>query len=145
MGVKKKVDSTRLRIIAYVLGALTSATWVFISQNATFAMNFVAMTIALYAANSIVVGGGFRSFLAVSVVSFLAVAISDLFFNFLNQPFIAFCISLFLLLAAIKHFLIRGHDSGWFGALCIVLMGMIFLFVIEMILALAHLFLPLPL
>lgn len=136
------MDRTSLKIIAYVLGALASAIWVFISQNVVFAMNFIVMTIALFAASSIVVGGRLRSLLAVFVVSFLAVAISDLFFYFLHIPLIALCISLFLLLAAVKYLLIKDHDSGWFGALCIVFMGMIFLLVIELFLVLALFFFP---
>lgn len=81
-----------------------------------------------------------KNSLTVFIISFLAIVISDLCFFFLH-PFIALCISLFILLAAIKYVLIRDHDSGWFGALCIELIGLIFLMVFYTVLALAQFFL----
>jgi len=60
-------------------------------------------------------------------------------FSFL-QHFIAFCISLTAWLVMIRYFLIRDHDSGWFGAVCTEVMAVIFLLVIEILLALAGLF-----
>lgn len=136
-----------LRVIAYVFGALALAVCGFIAYNILLIksiteniVNVLAMTIALYVACSIVIGGGPKKLLNVFVLSFLAVIISDLCFSFF-QPFIALCIFLFVLLVAIRYSLIKDHDSGWFGALCAELMGLIFLLVIMMILGIAQLFL----
>lgn len=128
--------------IAYVLGTSVLAIfWLIahvlglIAYSEIFVVNFIAMSVALYVAISIVVEGGLRKLLTVLAISFLAVIISDLCFYFL-QPFIALCISLVVLLVIIKYFLIRDHDSGWFGALCAELIGLIFFSGIEVTLAL---------
>ena len=131
-----------LTAIAYVLGALAVAIWVSISYNVVFVVNFIAMSIALYVASSIVVEGGLRKLLTVLAISFIAVIISDLCFYFL-QPFIALCIFVFVLLVIIKYFLIKHHDSGWFGAICAELIGLIFFSVIEVTLALIPSFIKL--
>lgn len=129
-----------MEVNTYLLNALLLAIFDFISDNNIFIVNVFAMTIALYVASSIVVGGELKKLLTVFIISFLAIVISDLCFFFLH-PFIALCISLFILLAAIKYVLIRDHDSGWFGALCIELIGLIFLMVFYTVLALAQFFL----
>jgi hypothetical protein len=143
MRARKTVNKFTLQVIAYVSGAFAVATWVLISHNVVFTVNFIAMTTALYVAGSLVVGGGLRKLLPISVISFLAVVISDRCFFFLqDQPLIALGISLFVLLAIIKYLLIKDHDSSWFGALCIVLLGSIFLLVIYLFLAMVQILLP---
>ncbi len=140
MKIKKKgVNRINLRLIPYVFGALALAICGFITYNLVFVVNVVVMTIALYVASSIVVGGELKRLLNVFIISFLAVIVSDLCFAFL-QPFIALCIFLFVLLVTIRYSLIKDHDSGWFGALSAELMGLIFLLVIEIILGIAQLF-----
>jgi len=139
MGVK----GISLKVITYVFGALALAVCGFIgfiAYNLIFIVNVIAMTIALYAASSIVVGGELKKLGNVFIISFLAVVISDLCFTFFQQ-FIALCISLFVLLVIIRYSLIKDHDSGWFGALCAEVMSQIFLLVIATILAMARLFL----
>jgi len=147
IGVNKRVDRIRLEVLGYVLGTsvrailvLTTYIWELIAYTEIFVVNILAMTIGLYLGSSIVVGGGPKRFLTVFLISFLAIIISDLCFSFL-QHFIALCISLTALLVMIKYFLIKDHDSGWFGAVCTELMAVIFLLIIEMTLALAQLFL----
>ncbi len=39
------------------------------------------------------------------------------------------------------HSLIKDHDSGWFGVLCVVLLGLVFLLPITMVLTIAQFFL----
>lgn len=141
------MDRIRLEVLGYVLGTsvlailgLTTYILELIAYSEIFVLNILAMTIGLYLGSSIVVGGGPKRLLTVLLISFLAIVISDLCFSFL-QPFIALCISLTALLVMIKSFLIKDHDSGWFGAVCAELMAVIFLLIIEMTLALAQLFL----
>ena len=129
----------RAKSVAYVLGALALAVYGFIAYSLVPIVNVIAMTITLYAASSIVVGGELKNLLTVFTISVLSAIISDLCFAFL-QPFIALCISLFVLLVAIKYSLIKDHDSGWFGAVCTELMGLIFLLPIEIILAMTQMF-----
>ena len=99
----------------------------------------LVMTIALYVASSIVVGGELKKLLNVFIISFLTVIISDLCFSFF-QPFIALCIFLFVLLVAVRYALVKDQDSGWFGALCATVLGLIFLLPIAIILGIAQLF-----
>ena len=124
---------------AYVLGIISLAIYGLISSSVIPIINVVAMTIALYAASSIVVGGGVKSFLAILTISILTNIISDICFATL-EPFIAFCLTFFILLIAIKYSVIRDHDSGWFGALGAQFIGMILLMVIEIVLGMAYLF-----
>ena len=137
---KKGINRISLRVMTYVLGALVLTICGLIIYNFIFMVNVAVMTIALYVASSIVVGRELKKLLNVFIISFLAIIISDLCFSFL-QPFTALCTFLFVLLVAIKYSLIKDHDSGWFGALCAELMGLILLSMIEMVLGIAQLFL----
>ena len=128
------------KAITYVFGGLALAICGFVPYNPVFITNVIAMTIALYAASSIIIGRELKKLWSVLVISSLAVIISDLCFTFL-QVFIALCISLFVLLVIIRYSLIEDHDSGWFGALCAEVIGLVFLSIIEIVLAMAQLFL----
>ena len=125
---------------AQILGALALAVYGLITYTVTPIVNAIAITIALYAACSIIVGGGFEKLLTAFTVSVLFTIASDLCFSSL-QPFIAFCTALFIMLVGIRYSLIRDHDSGWFGALCATMLGLIFLLPIEIILVMTQLFL----
>ena len=128
------------KAITYVFGGLALAICGFVPYNPVFITNVIAMTIALYAASSIIIGRELKKLWSVLVISSLAVIISDLCFTFL-QVFIALCISLFVLLVIIRYSVIEDHDSGWFGALCAETLGLVFLLIIEIVLAMAQLFL----
>ena len=128
------------KAVTYVFGGLALAIYGFVPYNPVFITNVIAMTIALYAASSIIIGRELKKLWSVLVISSLAVIISDLCFTFL-QVFIALCISLFVLLVIIRYSLIEDHDSGWFGALCAEVIGLVFLSIIEIVLAMAQLFL----
>lgn len=128
------------KVITYVFGGLALAICGFVLYNPIFITNVIVMTIALYVASSIIIGGELKKLWSVLVISSLVVIISDLCFTFLQQ-FIALCISLFVLLVIIRYSLIEDHDSGWFGALCAEIIGLIFLSIIEIVLAMAQLFL----
>ena len=132
-------SGARVTSVAYVLGAVTLAVYGLIVHSVVPIVNVIAMTIAMYAASSLVVGGGLKNLLTVLTISVLSTIISDICFATL-QPFVAFCISFFVLLAAIKYSLIRDHDSGWFGALGAQFIGMILLTVIELALGMVYLF-----
>ena len=134
------MNRDRLRAIPYVFGALVLVICGFIVYNEIFVINVAAMTAAVYVASSIVVGRELKKLLNVFIISFLVVVVSDWGFLFLHQ-FAALCITLFLLLASIKYSLIGDHDSGWFGAFCTLVLGMIFLLIIELVLAPVQLFL----
>jgi len=123
--------------VACVLGAFALVIYGFIAGSFVSIVNVIAMTIALYVASSIVVGGELKKALTIFTISVLFVIISDLCFSLL-QPFIALCISLFVLLAAIRYSLIRDHESGWFGAICAELVGLVFLLPIQIIFACLH-------
>ena len=137
ISVPSKIKATS---VAYVLGALALAIYGFTAYSVIPIVNVIAITIALYAASSIVVGGGLDKLLTVFTISVLSTIIPDLFFAFL-QPFIVVCISLFILLVGIRYSLIKDHDSGWFGALCAAVLGLIFLLPIAITLVIAQLFL----
>lgn len=113
----------------------------FVLYNLNFLVNTIAMTVALYIAKSVVVGVGRKAkeILAAFVISALVIVISELSFSFLHQ-FVALCITLFVLLAMTRYSLIKDHDSGWFGALFGVGLSLIFLLVVEIILAVGLLF-----
>jgi hypothetical protein len=134
------VNRIILKVIAYVSSALALVVCSFIFFDRTFIINVFAMAVALYAGISIVVGIELKNLWKVFVISFPAIIISDLCFNSLQQ-FIAFLISFFVLLVIIRYALIKDHDSGWFGAICVQIIGQIFLLVIELVLAIAHMFL----
>ncbi|TET62664.1 hypothetical protein E3J49_07600 [Candidatus Bathyarchaeota archaeon] len=136
---KKRVNRINPRVIPYAFGALALAICGFIAYNLVFMVNVVVMTIALYVACSIVVGRELKNLLNVFIISFLTVIISDLCFAFL-QPFIALFIFFFVLLVAVRYSLIKDHDSGWFGALCATVLGLIFLLPIAIILVIVQLF-----
>lgn len=121
------------RAIAYGFGALALAICGFVVYQDIFVRDVVAMIIALYGANHIVVDGRPRQLLNVVAVSVLAVTAFILSFSFL-PTFIAFCTGFFVLLVSIKYFLIKDHDSGWFGAFSAEILGALFLFIIELIL-----------
>lgn len=131
---------SKVALVACVLGALALVIYGFIVGSFVSVVNVIAMTIALYAAGSIVVGAELRKALTVFAISSFSIIISDLCFLLL-QPFIALCISLFVLLVIVRYSLIEDHDSGWFGAICAELMGLVFFLSIEMILAIAQIFL----
>jgi hypothetical protein len=131
-----------LKVIAYVSSALVLVVFGFIVFDSTFMTNVFAMTVALYAGVSIVVGRELKKLWDVFIISFPVIIISDLLFSFLpKQEFIAFSISFLTLLVIIRYSLVKDHDSGWFGALCVELIGQIFLLVIMLILGMADLFL----
>lgn len=140
----KSRTSVPLRIkatsVADVLGVLALAIYGFITYSVLPVVNVIAMAIALYAASSIVVEAGLKQLPAVFTVSVLSTIIADLCFAFL-QPFIAICIFFSVLLVAIRYFLAEDHDSGWFGAFFVELIGLIFLLPIEIILVIIRLFL----
>ena len=128
---------SKAALAACVLGAFALVIYGFIAGSFVSIVNVIAMTIALYVASSIVVGGELKKALTIFTISVLFVIISDLCFSLL-QPFIALCISLFVLLAAIRYSLIRDHESGWFGAICAELVGLVFLLPIQIIFACLH-------
>ncbi|UCG45166.1 MAG: hypothetical protein JSV58_07310 [Candidatus Bathyarchaeota archaeon] len=140
MQTSKNLKSESLRAIPYVFGILVMIVFGFIAYNEIFVINVLAMTAAVYIAGSIVVGRELKKLLNVFVISFLAVVVSDLCFLFLQQ-FVALCITLAVLLVSIKYSLIGDHDSGWFGALGSLFLGIIFLLIIEIILGPVRLFL----
>jgi len=127
--------------IVTLLGASGLIALGLIAYREIFLVNALAMTLGLYVSSSIVVRGGLKRFFDVFIISCFVIVISDLCFSFL-QPFIALCVSLFTMLIMIRYYLIKDHDSGWFGALCTELMGLIFLFVIEIVVVIARFFLP---
>ena len=130
----------RVTSVAHILGILALTVYGLVAYSVVPVINVVAMTIALYAASSLVVGGGPKNLLTVLTVSVLSTIVSDLCFASL-PPFVAFCTSFLVLLAAIKYSLIRDHDSGWFGALGAQIIGMIFLMAIELALGIVYFFL----
>jgi hypothetical protein len=134
------VNRIILKVIAYVSSALALAVCGFTIFGRTFMINVFVMTVALYAGISIVVGRELKKLWKVFVISFPFIIFSDLCFSFLQQ-FIALSISLFVLLFIIRYSLIEDHDSGWFGALCVEVIGQIILLVIEVALAMVNLFL----
>ena len=133
---------TEITVVACVLSALALAIYGFIAYSLVPVVNVLAITVTLYAASSLVVGGGPRKLLDVFTISVLFTVVSDLCFAFL-QSFVAFSISIFVLLVTVKYSLVREHDSGWFGAICVAVIGLIFLLPIEMILAMIQ-YLPFP-
>jgi hypothetical protein len=140
MQASRNLKRESLRAIPYIFGILALIIFGFIAYNEIFMINVLAMTVAVYIAGSIVVGREPKKLLNVFVISFLAVVVSDLGFLFLQQ-FIALCVTLAVLLVAIKYSIIEDHDSGWFGALGSLFLGMIFLLIIEIILGPVRLFL----
>ena len=124
----------KTRAIAYGFGALALAICGFIFYNVSFVLDAIVMTIALYGAISIVVGRELKQLLNVLMVSLLAIILSNLSFH-LFQQFISFGVTFLSMLVLIKHFLIRNHESGWFGTLCAAILSLVFSAIIGIILA----------
>lgn len=131
-----KISPTAIALFSAL--ALTASG--FTLYNLNFVVNSIAVTVALYAAVSIVIGMGVdrRRLLNVFVIAALFIIITELSLTFL-QELVALFISLSVLLVIIKYSLIKDHDSGWFGAICAEMLGLIFLLVIELTLAVAQL------
>jgi len=120
------------KVIAYGLGALAAAICGFILLKVSFILDTVVMTIALYGASSFLVGRGLKYLLNALVVSLFFVVISNLsFFSF--HYFIAICITFLSLLVLIKGQMTKNLESGWFGALCVEVVGLVFAFMIMVI------------
>jgi hypothetical protein len=134
--------SERVRVITGSLAAVGLVISGFILFGLNFVINTSAMTFALYVSISIVVEIAEKSkkLLSIWVVSALFLLVSELAFSFLQQ-FVALCVSLCVLLVLTKYALIKDHDSGWFGALCGVLLSLFFLLPVELILVIGRLFL----
>jgi hypothetical protein len=134
--------SERGRVIGGSLAAVGLVISGFILFGLDFVINTSAMTVALYAAVSIVVETTEKSkkLLSVLVVSALFLLLSELAFSFLQQ-FASLCVSLFVLLVLTKYALMKDHDSGWFGALCGVILSLFFLLAVELILIIGRLLL----
>ena len=134
--------SERVRVIAGSLAAVGLVISGFILFGLDFVINTSAMTIALYASVSILVEPPEKSkkLLSVVIVSALFLLLSELAFSFLEQ-FASLCISLSVLLVLTKCALMKDHDSGWFGALCGVVLSLFFLLTVELILVIGRLFL----
>jgi len=131
-----KISPTAIALFSAL--ALTASG--FTLYNLNFVVNSIAVTVALYAAVSIVIGMGVdrRRLLNVFVIAALFIIITELSLTFL-QELVALFISLSVLLVIIKYSLIKDHDSGWFGAICAEMLGLLFLLVIELTLAVAQL------
>jgi hypothetical protein len=131
-----KISPTAIALFSAL--ALTASG--FTLYNLNFVVNSIAVTVALYTAVSIVIGIGVdrQRLLNVFVIAALFIIITELSFTFL-QELVALFISLSVLLVIIKYSLIKDHDSGWFGAICAEMLGLIFLLVIELTLAVAQL------
>lgn len=134
--------SERVRVIAGSLAAAGLIISGFILFGLDFVINTSAMTVALYAAVSIVVETAEKSkmLLSVVVVSALFLLLSELALSFMQQ-FASLCVSLFALLVLTRYALIKDNDSGWFGALCGVVLSLLFLLAVELILIIGRLFL----
>ena len=130
-------SKSKVALVACVLSAFALVIYGFIAGSFVSTVNVIAMTIALYVASSIVVGGELKKALIIFTISVFFIITSDLCFSLL-QPFIALGISLFVLLATIRYSLIRDHDSGWFGAICAELVGLVFLLPIQIVFACLH-------
>ena len=87
-------SKVRATSVVYILGILTLAIYGLVAYSVVPIVNVIAMTIAMYAASSLVVGGGLKNLLTVLTISVLSTIISDICFATL-QPFVAFCISFF--------------------------------------------------
>lgn len=122
-----------------VVGLLISG---FILFGLDFVINTSALTVALYATVSMVVeiAEKPKKLLSIMAVSAFFLLLSELAFSLLQQ-FVALCASLGVLLALTKYALIKDHDSGWFGAVCVVVLSLVFLLVIELILVIGRLLL----
>jgi hypothetical protein len=134
--------SERMLVIAGSLTAVGLVISGFILFGINFVINTSAMAFALYASLSIVVETEEKSkkLLSIVVVSALYFLLSELAFSFLQQ-FVALCVSLGALLVLTKFALIKDHDSGWFGALCGVVLSLFFLLMVELILVIGRLLL----
>jgi hypothetical protein len=134
--------SEHVRVIAGSLAAAGLVISGFVLLGVDFVINTSALTVALYVSVSVVVETAEKSkeLLSVVVVSALFLLLSELAFSFLEQ-FMALCISLCVLLVLTKYALIKDHDSGWFGAVCGVVVSLFFLLTVELILVIGRLFL----
>jgi len=106
----------------------------FIFYSVSFVLDAIVMTAALYGAVSIVVGRELEQLLNVLLVSLSTIILSNLYFH-LFQGLISLGITFLSMFALTKHFLIRNHESGWFGTLCATILSLVFSAIIGILLA----------
>jgi len=130
-----------ISVLALVIYGIIAALVVtgYIDYSVIPIVNVAGMTVALYTASFIVVGARLKQLPIAFAISVLSVVIADLCLDSLH-PFIALCIFFFVVLVAIRYFLINGHDSGWLGAFFVELMSLVFLLPIALILVMPQLF-----
>ncbi|MBX5328282.1 MAG: hypothetical protein QHH18_04300 [Candidatus Bathyarchaeota archaeon] len=96
-----------------------------------FFVQLLVLSVVLYVAGLIVVGGRRARFRDAFLISFLGTVLSTVFFLFIPYPFIPLILSIFVWLLLIKSL----YETGWLGAIAVGLLAMIIFLVVAILLA----------
>jgi hypothetical protein len=99
---------------------------------ALFFVNLLILTLVLYLAGLVVVGGRRARFIDALIISLLGTILSTLFFLFIPYSLIALVLNIIVWLLLIKSL----YETGWLGAIAVGILAMIIFLVISIILAL---------
>jgi hypothetical protein len=99
---------------------------------ALFFVNLLILTLVLYLAGLVVVGGRRARFIDAFIISLLGTILSTLFFLFIPYSLIALVLNIIVWLLLIKSL----YETGWLGAIAVGILAMIIFLVISIILAL---------
>jgi len=97
-----------------------------------FFVNLLVLSVVLYLAGLIVVGGRRARFLDAIKISFIGTILSTVFILFIPYGLIALVLSIFVWLLLIKSL----YETGWLGAIAVGILAIIILIVVAIILAL---------
>lgn len=125
---KVKMWSSVRKTAGWALAAMAIVVCGFIVYEFSFVLNVAAMTVSLFAGVSILIGREQKKshiLLNAFAVSAFAIIVFTLSFAYLQQ-FVALCTSLFVLWMLIKLSLFKDHDAGWFGALAVQFIALLF-------------------
>ena len=111
---------------------LVSGTLGLIFFLAVFFVSLLVLSVVLYLAGLIVVGGKKALLTDAFIISLLGTVLSNLFFMFIPYTLIALLLSIIVWLLLIKRF----YETGWLGAIAVGILAVIIYLVIAIILAL---------
>jgi len=97
-----------------------------------FFVNLIVLTIVLYFAGLIIVGGKRARFLDAFLISLLGTVLSAVFFLFIPYGLIALLLGILVWLLLIKSL----YETGWLGAIAVGILAIIIFLAVTVILAL---------
>jgi hypothetical protein len=99
---------------------------------ALFFVNLLILTLVLYLAGLVIVGGRKARFIDAFLISLVGTILSTVFFLFIPYSLVALVLSIIVWLFLIKSL----YETGWLGAIAVGILAIVIFLVISIILAL---------